>query len=299
MRHGWFPINDNIVDYGYQQMDNTNQPMIKSEYSASVSAGLFRQIVDWRAASMQKIKKEALDEASSGKLLFLAPELVYSGSKRPVTDMSLFRTANSLKLSDQSSLKGWQLIPVTRYAKGMSRGLYYQRDDCEGTCSYCGTFYYHEPQSTTFLAYKNSLTFLNKYQAYYSLIKKWPNITMVPKSMRPGGQKILEDFLASRLPLDLLMTYRELTEYMETLDPETRSKLEQPANPDDDQRYYVGKFLGLYALEDVFDQVLCNLGVLEGVDIIHLTNMVGSRQVVHEVLDVRDRTESFRSLVYQ
>ncbi len=69
------------------------------------------------------------------------------------------------------------------------------------------------------------------------------------------------------------------------------------------RRVYTGgvhgvKSLGLYAAEDDLDQHLCNLGKLCNIDVIILTDMVGSHQIVTEVLDTRPRNVSFGSLKY-
>ena len=53
----------------------------------------------------------------------------------------------------------------------------------------------------------------------------------------------------------------------------------------------------LYAIEDVFDQPLCSLARSLGIDVIVLTTMTGGNRVVSEVLDVRDRIQSYSSLV--
>ncbi len=54
----------------------------------------------------------------------------------------------------------------------------------------------------------------------------------------------------------------------------------------------------MYAEEDDLDQVLCRLGSLLGIDIIVLTNMIGSNQIVTEVLDTRERDVSMSSLIF-
>lgn len=54
----------------------------------------------------------------------------------------------------------------------------------------------------------------------------------------------------------------------------------------------------LYAAEDYLDQPLCSMAAKAGYDIVILENMVGSFQVVTEVLDVRSRKDSFLSLIY-
>lgn len=55
-----------------------------------------------------------------------------------------------------------------------------------------------------------------------------------------------------------------------------------------------------YALEDNFDQPICTLAKakVKGYDIVIFTDMVGSHQILTEILDVRDRGDSFRQLAY-
>jgi hypothetical protein len=65
-----------------------------------------------------------------------------------------------------------------------------------------------------------------------------------------------------------------------------------------DKKFYVGKLLELYAVEDELDQQICRLAKEQDIDIIILTNMVGSHQIVTEILDTRNREDSFKSLVY-
>ena len=79
------------------------------------------------------------------------------GSKRPKTDMFLFRTPGATNNFDPQK----NYLPVTRYAEGMSRGLFF--GDLGNT--FCGTFYYLERESKVFLGYKTSLTFPNKYSS--------------------------------------------------------------------------------------------------------------------------------------
>lgn len=108
-------------------------------------------------------------------LFLTAPRLLYA-SNRPKTDMSLFRTVfnRTVRREDiEVGAAGWSfaviegeiqyLIPVTRYATGMPKGLYYAEDPVEGE-EYCGTFFYYEPESTTFLSYSTRADFFNKSQ---------------------------------------------------------------------------------------------------------------------------------------
>lgn len=63
-------------------------------------------------------------------------------------------------------------------------------------------------------------------------------------------------------------------------------------SPDTDTLFYTGNRLGMYAAEDELDQPLCQAAQYLGYDIIILTNMIGSHQVVTEVLDTRDDSYS-------
>ena len=68
--------------------------------------------------------------------------------------------------------------------------------------------------------------------------------------------------------------------------------------PDRQDRHYAGQYLHLYAAEDELDQPLCILGRKHNIDIIILENMVGSHLIITEILDTRDRMDSFSSLLY-
>ena len=52
----------------------------------------------------------------------------------------------------------------------------------------------------------------------------------------------------------------------------------------------------MYAAEDFWDQPLCHFAKLQNYEAVLLTNMVGSHQIVFEVLDTRTRSESFSNL---
>jgi len=205
----------------------------------------------------------------------MMPSLVYS-SFRPKTDMSLYRVPSSLKTVDE---KEWKTIPVTRYSDGMSRGKYHGEKE-EGV-KYHGTFYYYEPESTTKLAYRTAYRSFNKVTAYEEL----------------GGGKcssidsILRLWSDKKLPLDLKLT----KEQVDCLSGGGDGDIEAEEN---DIKEYAGNILDLYGAEDGYDQKLCLLAASKGYDIVILEYMVGGFQVVTEILDTRDRLESFRSLIY-
>ena len=66
-----------------------------------------------------------------------------------------------------------------------------------------------------------------------------------------------------------------------------------------DPNQYEETYQNLYGYEDVFDSPLCYLANQLNIDILILTHMVGSQnKKVEELYDVRDRLDSFRSLVF-
>ena len=69
--------------------------------------------------------------------------------------------------------------------------------------------------------------------------------------------------------------------------------------PEPDLSQYAAHFWEIYGKEDVFDQSVAKMADYFGYDIVILENMVGSHQVVTEVLDCRSRVDSFASLIYE
>lgn len=241
--------------------------------------------------------------ALSLPLLLLDRNLVYSQSLRPKTDMLMFRQPNSRTISrseivsfsdnrtqqtnnplcsivsGQILIDGekWNVVPVTRYGLGMSCGLYHGGDR---PADAIGTFYYLEPESTTYLAYKTELRAFNKTEACLSLgvpNREQYNITETLKHSR------------GIYPRDLMMTPLEVTR---------ARRISRPSQDVDPQPRYAGVYLGLYGNEDVFDQDLAKTASATGYDIVVLESMVGRYQVVTEILDTRPREESFSRLLY-
>jgi hypothetical protein len=119
--------------------------------------------------SLESWKKEAIATGAFIGLNIFGDRFTYIGSKRPINSMDMFRTPISFTYSNGDiidnkiliSNEEWNVIPVTRYASGMSRGLYYTKKPTPA--EYCGKFFYNE--STTLLAYKTSHKSFNKYTA--------------------------------------------------------------------------------------------------------------------------------------
>ncbi len=269
----------------------------------------------WQYKPLEQWKREAIETGNSIALKLYAPELMYHISKRPKTDMSLFRNP----LSHLIIYPGPKTIPVTRYAKGMSRSLFYSESDQK----FCGTFYYHDIESTTYLAYETALVAFNKTDAmnmldpnyynnyYHELEFRYSNYPdrlqrihnhingLYPKSLMLTpreafdlyGEQISANLLKSILPIEEFINFRYVQDKKQYIRDHILTKIP-------DTKYYAGRYLDLYAGEDILDQVLCTLANKAGYDIVILTNMIGSFQVVTEVLDTRSREDSFRSLIY-
>lgn len=258
--------------------------------------------------NIQGWKDFCLKNAVSLPLYFYSPNLLYN-SFRPKTEMLMFKDVNSqvyknvqddpeningkiLLTEENKIIKG---IPVTRYSKGMSKGLYYKESDKK----YCGTFYYFEPESTTFLKYNTYRTYRNKYNAIYSLYEEF-NIKDNVKSPFMKKSKSLDDSIIQnyyinpyQFPKGLLMSPKQ---YMNI----TKNYYKKSINVNNltARKHYVGVNLGLYALEDIYDQEICNIAAKNNIDIIILREMIGEYQVVSEILDTRSRNISFKNLIY-
>jgi hypothetical protein len=196
----------------------------------------------------------------------------------------MFRTANAKKLQERTK----NFFPVTRFAAGTYKSLFHENfapaTDAEGNPkSYCGTFYYLEPESMCFLYFKNPLVVRHKVEAYKILKKKYGEpLEAKEKEMI----KLVEKWENSDL-----FTFPE---YWMSAEEQKRFNIGLQFDRD----FYSAHKLGLYAAEDILDQFICVEASKNGYDGIILTHMVGSRQVVGEVLDTRSRTESFQNLYF-
>lgn len=244
----------------------------------------------WIYPTKQFIVDHALRKASSFYLLMLYPELIYSKSQRPRTNMDCFKVPDQLvlRLKPESKVfwmeEEWLTLPVTRYAEGMTRSLFYK-----GESNFCGTFYYLEEESETYLLYQKALTAKNKIKAFKKLIDgltlkeraEWRKeidqmITYV------DNNEITKKYYDGYFPDDLIMTK---SDWLEEDQPGERGYL----------KYWGEEF---YALEDFLDQPICNLAKKAGYDIVIFKKMVGSHQILTEIMDVRVRGDSFRHLAF-
>lgn len=251
--------------------------------------------ITWRYATIKYWMDKAQKTADSLPLLLYAPNEVYL-TKRPKTDMLMFKNPD---MSHQPPPTKYH-IPVTRYAQGMSRGLYYLDGDRE---EYCGTFYYFEPESDVQLGYNTFLKFPNKWAArgYFLNIPGLPSEDELSKYR--GWISDEMDYWTgySNIPPDLMMTPLEAldiidnvvyrSELLSVYTTEFASKLPQT-------RRYAGQITKLYGYEDLLDQDICRWARKLGIEILIFEFMVGSHQIVTEILDTRDRKTSFDNLNY-
>lgn len=267
IRSGFFPASGSVSSEGSH---------ILSEYINSIdldtidfwsnSSGPKMNLEDlsreprWAYYTLETIKKKGVDEADSIGLSLFLPELMYKNSKRPMTDMIRFRTQLNIRIRKSDIIDGnqiilqgikWNILPVTRYAVGMSRGLFNDESDKK----FCGTFYYYEPESTTYLAFQTRLHSFNKYTAALQLgIKSDPSVPSVVKKYSDGT--IRSDLMLTpdeayniKKPIASLWTQERVLALPQT-------------------RHYAGIYVGLYASEDTFDQPLCQAGKKEGIQVI-------------------------------
>lgn len=303
MRYGLFPTNNfSVYNIDRLTMDEKSFRFWHPRRNRlEIIDQKFQHSTTWYYNTIENHKQNGIQKAISFPLIHIAPHLVYKKSKRPKTDMNIFRSPVSITMDKDNIINGqiningdiWNVIPVTRYSQGMSKGLYYNE---KNETNYCGTFYYYEEESTTYLAYKTSGTYFNKTDALIKLGKEF-NEDRIDRL-----QPILRMHMNGILPENLMMTPLEyaqfqLQKYGIPKDKYTRDLLNEsgtlPAIP-----YYVGDKFNLYAAEDDIDQDLCEAAKEHNIDVIILTHMVGSHQVVTEVLDSRTRIDSFRSLIY-
>lgn len=261
---------------------------------------------EWHYCSKEFRIQIALRSCDTYPLMTL-PEyknLVYP-SFRPKTDMKLYRIdkckmytevchTNTLLWKAFVDDKWVDCVPCSRYSEGMSRGLYFQVPG-----RYSGTFYYYEPDSTTFLQCnpEKTKTYENKYQAVLDLVPEMEGLV----KMSSYQKQFLEG--TSSLPKDLMMTPSELCDFIQKEDINTTIILFKHGNKTwkysaSEEKRYVGKHLELYALEDKWDRILYHVGREKGIEVLLFKEMVGGRQKVTEIFDLRKRRKSFCNLLY-
>lgn len=241
----------------------------------------------WSFVTLDYIE-ERLKEGNSYVATFLYPDLLYK-SMRPKTEMKMFRTPVSHSYSSGEGMERLlqqRKLPVTRYAKGMGKGQFYE----DRPVDICGYFYYQEEESKIFLAYRKSFTAFNKTDAAMKLVRKgdFPELAVTLRKLSFDRlHSVAMDHIKGNLPADLRFDADSAWELLLR-----EGKIDYEYVQNSKKKVYLD--CGLYAYEDEFDQSLCNAAAQLGYDLVVLTHMVGSYQVVREVLDTR--ADSMRHL---
>ena len=283
----------------------------------------------WSMITLEEVKNEA-KLANSIPIMYYSshPHLLYNISKRPINDMSMYYNSfNSLTgvvsnnklyvdnneiyviIDDFSKVNSVSeiivdisnkynnfdniAIPVTRYALNVGSGLYHRQDPTENIC---GTFYYLELESSTYLICDKSkvLVARTKTDAAVKLLMNGYNdeLSKILNQTYPNVETYEKGLLHEDLIYTPIEAVEELGYYGYNGKIDAYSIEQYPI--------YLGSIepIELYATEDQYDQPLCTEARNQGYDIVVLTNMVGKFQVVTEILDTRDRYLSFSNLVY-
>lgn len=209
------------------------------------------------------------------------------------------------------SLEHGMHIPVIRHAYRVDAGKYYGQHPADPQ-SFCGTFYYGEPESTTMI-YSGPNLIVTTHKAAVAdflmtvaertgdpdIIDLKNSVDEVLQSLRstPGFDERYAFLIANdgvQTPYQLLQNdpYNMLFE---------NAPIEgewSPTRDDQGDPIYLGKLFGLYSSEDGLDQPVCRLASALGYSAILLTRMVGSFRMTQEFWDVRPREESLRNLIF-
>lgn len=173
------------------------------------------------------------------------------------------------------------LLPVVRYGQGMSKGFYTQEYNRKIDDEFCGTFYYYEIDSEIMLNARDILICPNKICAAAYFLGIDEVVRMFASTITIGNQKYSEYRVEHVFDTKIFGTsWNKIISDMVS------------------GRYDFMRFeSAMYALEDRFDQVICDEARDKGFDIVILTTMTGQERIVTEILDTRPREVSLNSLV--
>ncbi len=177
------------------------------------------------------------------------------------------------------------IIPVIRYQEGMAG--YFTTD--YGTKTYCGTFYYYEPDAEYLLFAPYTLVATNKITACINLGMDINYITDLMVESK-GDWIVGEDFDKDGYP-----NYMGFNVQGDTKREQWYNVVLGYSNGTIDAKIHRPD---MYAGEDIFDQILCETANKLGIDCIILQYMTGATRTVTEVLDTRTRIESFRNIYF-
>lgn len=179
------------------------------------------------------------------------------------------------------------IIPVIRYQTGMHG---YLTTPQKG--SYCGTFYYYEPDSPYLLYSETTLVTTNKITACLELglSVEWIANRLEDNSKHnivlyydEDGEEYEIEYTPKNVGFNVSGSKSE--QWIELINQYKNNNINSLIH-----------YQYLYALEDTFDQIICVLAHNRNINTILLKNMTGETRVVSEVLDVRSRVESYNNI---
>lgn len=302
VNHGWFPYNMNsdimlILEHIFFQRYNSDT--IRFWFDGLTYNDCIGQIKHLYGGTLEAWKRESTKKPFSWPFMILDPSYLYKRTKHPKNDMGMFRTADSTVLDAKPD----NSYSVVRYAQSLETGQFHESLNFR---FFCGTFYYVEHPSTTVLRYSYKLVANNKVDALRKLLQVDDPMDILKKipRMTPGTVATFSMIISKMTSMGdsrLLFTPSMFLQWtLKNMSAERYNTVRNSMIGDlqMDRECYAAKQLGLYALEDPLDQMICNIAHQQGYDCVMLSNMVGSRQIVSEVLDVRSRSDSFRSLAW-
>lgn len=279
----------------------------------------------------------AQKDPSDLHLRLLPSTSFYSISKRPINSMVHLRQrpfqildlskvpSDIIKSGAPFKIGESFYVPIVRYSNGMRNGCYFDSKDSDH--KYLGTFYYWEPESGCYLNMGKKFEFFeNKFDCATKMMFKLeqhdeitggedPNINKLFRRLEKYTHQILNevsgmlkknyeeyhifennvlrdddttDTIENILHHEIISIYiGEETKYL-PVTKEYKSKM----------TYCYMKSL-FYAMEDELDQVLAQVLIFFGYDVVIFGRMAGMYRVVSEVMDIRTREESLKSLCWR
>jgi hypothetical protein len=177
--------------------------------------------------------------------------------------------------------KNWS-IPVVRYQEGM-RGLYYPGNS-DGT-SYCGTFFYFEPDSAASLL--TTRLVIAKTKVHACRLVGVSEASVYDALEDVGTHDPILRLLARLIPNAEMTSESRLRRFVRIL---------YEGATDTGGFKHSEHYWELFGFEDKVDQLLALAARERGIDTIALRYMTGQKRNVSEILDTRDRKDVFESV---
>lgn len=183
-------------------------------------------------------------------------------------------------------------MPVNRYQLGMS-GYYTTINEENKGKTWCGTFYYYEPDSPFILYAPKVLVSWNKITACLDLGMDFEDVFDILYNSRKDwivGEDVTPDPIKDGYPNNMGFQVEGVTK-----EEQWRNVVKGYQSRSLDPTKHMSN---MYAAEDEYDQYLCELARDNGIDVVILKYMTGETRVVSEILDTRDRVSSFENIIF-